>query len=338
MAKPRVFISSTHYDLKHVRASLCAFIDTLGYEPVLSEKGAIAYTHDRPLDESCYREARSADIFVLIVGGRYGSEVSGGSTTAAKTFHTRYESITKNEYLAAIDEDIPTYILIEKGVYSDYETYLNNKDNETIRYVHVDSINICKMIEDIVAQPRNNPIHQFERFDEIHEWLRDQWSGLFRELLNRMSGQRQLTSLAAQVGSLAEVNSTLKTYLEQLMAKVAPDEASDLIRQETKRLDHATNIAVIAAGDFCRYLNINYGIKAEQIQGPITTTSTLEAFFKRLIADTNNAKLEKDFPDMALDRVLEDLNIVRSALNLPPLTMEDAPAKSKLARTKRGAA
>lgn len=73
MARPRVFVSSTHYDLKHLRSSIENFIEQLGYEPVLSEKDSIAYLPDAPLDESCYREARNSDIFVLIVGGRYGS-------------------------------------------------------------------------------------------------------------------------------------------------------------------------------------------------------------------------------------------------------------------------
>lgn len=69
MAKPRIFISSTYYDLKHLRSSLENFIESLGFEPVLSEKGDIAYVPDMPIDESCYREARSADVFVLIIGG-----------------------------------------------------------------------------------------------------------------------------------------------------------------------------------------------------------------------------------------------------------------------------
>ena len=46
MARPRVFVSSTYYDLKHIRASLDLFIEQLGYESVLSEKGDIAYAHD----------------------------------------------------------------------------------------------------------------------------------------------------------------------------------------------------------------------------------------------------------------------------------------------------
>jgi hypothetical protein len=72
MAKPRVFVSSTFYDLKHIRSSLDIFIESLGFEPILSEKGDIAYSPDHPLDESCYREVQTSDIFVLIIGGRYG--------------------------------------------------------------------------------------------------------------------------------------------------------------------------------------------------------------------------------------------------------------------------
>lgn len=72
MAKPRVFISSTYYDLKHVRASLEVFVEGLGFEPILAEHGSIPYDPSQPLDESCYREAQSSDILVLIVGGDMG--------------------------------------------------------------------------------------------------------------------------------------------------------------------------------------------------------------------------------------------------------------------------
>src|ERR1700683_3343778 len=119
MARPKVFVSSTYYDLRYIRASLEIFIESLGFDAILSEKGDIAYTSDRPLDESCYREVENADIFTLILGGRYGSEVSSGSKKP-KDFFDRYESITKKEYSSAIDKDIPVYILIEKAVYAEY--------------------------------------------------------------------------------------------------------------------------------------------------------------------------------------------------------------------------
>jgi len=123
MARPRIFISSTYYDLKHLRSSLENFIESLGYEPVLSEKGDIAYTPDVALDESCYREVRNTDVFVLIVGGRYGAEKSETRTSLPKSFFERYDSITKEEYRNAVEKDIPIYVLIERSVYSEFETY-----------------------------------------------------------------------------------------------------------------------------------------------------------------------------------------------------------------------
>lgn len=38
LAKPRIFIISTYYDLKNLRANLERFIKELGYDPVLNEK------------------------------------------------------------------------------------------------------------------------------------------------------------------------------------------------------------------------------------------------------------------------------------------------------------
>jgi hypothetical protein len=41
MARPRVFISSTYYDLKYIRGGLEAFVKQTGYDPILFEKGDI---------------------------------------------------------------------------------------------------------------------------------------------------------------------------------------------------------------------------------------------------------------------------------------------------------
>ena len=102
MARPRVFISSTYYDLKHLRSAFESFLEQFGFEPVLSEKGSIAYTPDVPLDASCYREIEQVDIFILIVGGRYGSERSFGESAkdkkAKKAFYDKYDSITREEF------------------------------------------------------------------------------------------------------------------------------------------------------------------------------------------------------------------------------------------------
>lgn len=176
MAKPRVFISSTYYDLKHVRASLEVFVESLGFDPILSEYGSIPYDPSQPLDESCYREAQSSDILVLIIGGRYGS-IAGSH--ASKNIDQQFESITRREFTRAHDADIPVYVLIESGVQSEYQTYLRNKDNGSVTYAHVDSIEVFRFIEFIYSKQRNNPIQSFEKGADIETWLRDQWAGIF---------------------------------------------------------------------------------------------------------------------------------------------------------------
>lgn len=74
MAKPRIFISSTFYDLRQVRIDLDRFIKDLGYEPVLNELGNIPYGKDDKLEEYCYKEISNIDILVSLIGGRFGSE------------------------------------------------------------------------------------------------------------------------------------------------------------------------------------------------------------------------------------------------------------------------
>ena len=255
MAKPRIFVSSTYYDLKHIRNSLDLFIDSLGYEPVLSEKGDIAYAHDQPLDESCYREAENSDILVLIIGGRYGSEASSGDAGQKHQFYDRYESITKKEFETAASRDIPVYILIEKGVYSEYQTFLKNRDNDKIVYAHVDSVNIFRLIEMILSLPRNNPVQAFEKFNEIECWLRDQWAGLFRELLRRQSQRQQLTDLTTQVSELKEINETLRKYLEAVLTGAPKDKKSKLIESEEKRLEEVRQLEKLKSNPWVSFIN-----------------------------------------------------------------------------------
>jgi hypothetical protein len=56
MAKPRIFISSTFYDLRQIRSELDKFIMNLGYEPLRNEEGDIPYGKEEELQKYCYRE------------------------------------------------------------------------------------------------------------------------------------------------------------------------------------------------------------------------------------------------------------------------------------------
>ena len=341
MPKPRVFISSTFYDLKHIRASLETFVEQFGYEPVLSEKGSIAYNPDVALDDSCYREVRSTDMFVLIIGGRYGSEVSA-TTKKRKTdhrFHDRYESITKREFETALDRDIPTYILVEKAVYAEYQTFKNNRANKSIKYAHVTSVNVFHFLDYILARPRNNPTYQFERHTDIQTWLRDQWAGLFRDLLSRRAESRQIATLAEQVAELSSVGTTLKRYLENVVSKVGEGDknAQQLIKTEERRLD--TDRAKRAAMKITtlQQLNSIYDVPEENVLSIFSEATSLNDLAQRVSRATDGridpagaAEYWRDEP-----AIVEKINHARSLLGKPPLKFTDEP-RVLLAESKGG--
>lgn len=188
MAKPRVFVCSTNYDLKYIRKSLEEFILEMGYEPILFESGHIPFKKDRHLDDSCYVEINHADMLALIIGGRYGSEESKGThspSAAIDKMYRHYNSITKNEYIKAQENNLPTFVFVESQVMAEFETYKQNAGKTDIRYAHVDSINIFKLIDEIRLNNSERFIEVFKHSSDISNWLRGQWAGLFADYLRR---------------------------------------------------------------------------------------------------------------------------------------------------------
>jgi hypothetical protein len=335
MARPRVFISSTFYDLRHIRSSLEAFIERLGYEAVMSEKGRIAYDPDIPLDESCYRESSAADIFVLIIGGRYGSAASEKKLEDKPEFYNRYESITEKEYQAAISKDIPVYILVDRSVLSEYETYKKNKDNTTIEYVHVDSVNIFNLLENILSKVRNNPVHQFDNHNEIEEWLREQWAGLFRELINRRSDQKQLACLSKGIEKLSVINSSLQRYMESVISSVStsPQVADKLIKSEKARIEAERKLIEFRNNEIVKASLMHAGLQLDQIESIFRTSSSIEDVLNK-IETTSNCRIH--FARDAWTTKANAINEGRALLGLNSLPVNDTKTKMKKRKTAKG--
>lgn len=97
MSKPRVFVSSTYYDLKYVRERIECFIKAYCLEPILFESDEVFFNPNIKLDESCYKEVENCHIMLLIVGGRYGSF----ATDQRDKYEENFISITQKEYETA---------------------------------------------------------------------------------------------------------------------------------------------------------------------------------------------------------------------------------------------
>lgn len=280
MAKPRIFVSSTYYDLKHIRNNLEAFIAQFGYESVLFESGDIPFHHTQPLDESCYSEINNCHILVLIIGGRYGSGVS--ESVSKEEIDKTYKSITKKEYETARDKDIPIYIFVEKAVMAEFQTYKENKNNPSIKYAHVDSVGVFHLLDDVFSQGRNNLTKEFEKFDEISSWLTDQWAGLFADFLSKRSSETSLKNLSSQVEELKQLSGVLKSYNESIIRKLEPEESTKIITDSDKKL-RSSKASRLFRESMIRYIRDRSGstISSIKLYEALEASSDLDDFLKK---------------------------------------------------------
>jgi hypothetical protein len=358
MAKPRVFISSTFFDLKQVRADLDRFIKEVGYEPVRNEVGNIPYGKDEKLEEYCYKEISDIDILVGIIGGRYGSESS-------------YEpySISQIEIKTALEQQKQVYLFIEKNVLAEYQTYLINKENKTIKFKFVDNPKIYDFIQEVELLPKNNVIQGFETAQEIVNYLKEQWAGLFRDLIIQHSQKKQIETLSSKVNELSEVSTTLKRYLEEVLqaSSLQKSNVQHIITEETKRLESQRQISEIQNDPYIRHLVTSHKIDIHAIYEALLKTKTYrelkEILFekekrgipfcirdKRAFDDLNRARIILGLPEYMMDKDEVDESefrnrrwigrrdeIVTEALEVPTSTDgKPVPSKKTMTRKKRG--
>jgi hypothetical protein len=169
MNQLRVFVSSTCYDLSQVRADLYDFINGLGFHPVLSEYSTFPIDPDNDTIDNCIQNVETADILILIIGGRYGSVVESG------------KSITNTEYLYATKKGIPIYVFIYKQLVSLLPIWkLNPSANfSTV----VDSIKVFDFVEQ-VRDKNKRWCFEFEKVQDIIPVLKIQCSHLFKSSLD----------------------------------------------------------------------------------------------------------------------------------------------------------
>lgn len=218
MAKPRVFISSTFYDLRIIRFELDKFLESLGYEPIRNEEGDIAYGSSEALENYCYKEIANVDILISIIGNHFGSMSQG----------SKERSISNMELKTAIEQNKHVYVFIEKSVFVEYETYLLNEGNKDIKYKYVDNINIYKFIKEIKGLPSNNNIKDFENADDIISYLREQFAGLMKKFFLQEQRSNE-TNLIRDINATANTLKELVDYI-QLTNNDKEEELKEIIK------------------------------------------------------------------------------------------------------------
>lgn len=235
MATPKVFISSTCYDLNILRSQLRGFVSNLGYEPVMSDYADILFDPRSHTHTSCVKEVENCDLLILIIGSRFGGRAIPKAleeldfdvlkeVSLSPEFMENAEnlSITQLEVLKAIEKEIPIFTFIDNNVHHDHLVYEKNKANptviESITFPSIDqpetAVYIFNFINFLRHRNQNNSITSFNRLEDIEIYLQKQWSGLFQRLLydyrNKLLEEKRMDYLSNQI---ADIKTALMTSI-----------------------------------------------------------------------------------------------------------------------------
>lgn len=246
MPGPRVFVSSTAYDLAVLRGQLRTFIDSLGFEPALSEHADILYDPRTDTQLSCIKEIPNCDMLVLIIGSRFGSSVTpqvaesidfdqlarcSDDLSFVREKSAGTYSVTQLEVVSAILAGIPVFAFVDQRVMTDYDTYEANRNSpfiDDLRFGTIESPDTAKYVFGFIsflrARVTNNALVAFSNVAEIEVHLRKQWSALFQRMLSEQRGQ---DSEQQQIDRLAEQFENLQTAI---LASIGSNMSKDIAR------------------------------------------------------------------------------------------------------------
>lgn len=163
---PSVFVSSTCYDLKQVREDLKDFFeDNYGFQTILSEFDSFPVDPCKGTFENCIENVdKAADIFVLIIGNRYGYVMENG------------KSITNLEYLHAKAKGIPIYVFVNKQLYDNMKIWRSNRNADFSGLV--DNAQLFEFVSGIYDESKQW-IYTFDSVREIKMALKHQLRLIF---------------------------------------------------------------------------------------------------------------------------------------------------------------
>lgn len=236
MATPRIFVSSTCYDLQEIRFQLRNFISEFGYDSVMSEFDDIFYGYDKHVQDSCLDEISKCQLFVLVIGNNYGSFYHQEKQEVKTP-----DSVTLREFRKALETKIPKHIFVNKYVDYDYKNYKRALDKETLKHFQENDVPDDKttevkakikkdfdktfffpfesykyvfyFLEIVYEQKENNAINTFETFIDVKDSLRKQWAGFMYESLTRRD--KNVTSVIQPLESkIDKIEKSLSKLIE----------------------------------------------------------------------------------------------------------------------------
>lgn len=148
----KVFLSSTCYDLKDLRASIESYLIKHRHVPVLSDKDSFSVNPKIHRHDICLENISNSDLFIIVIDHRFGAEY----------YKDKSISISMAEYRHAIKNNIDILAFVRESVFTERLTYIKNKDLLGFCPAHVDDIRTFEFISEIQKEPQGiwmQPFH-----------------------------------------------------------------------------------------------------------------------------------------------------------------------------------
>jgi hypothetical protein len=174
-------------------------------------------------------------------------------------------------------------------------------------------------VEALLDLARPLPRYFFAETAEIPQLLRGEWSETFRDLLQLHREEHRMEGFLTQLAEIAQLNETLKRYLEEVVSKVSPEKSEKLIKTETIRLKEMQQIIKLAPNRAVNYLISTLDVSTTDVFQALKEAGSAENFLKLLQKKTGSELV------VALRPVLEKkpwflkgLREAREILGVPP--------------------
>ena len=164
-----VFISSTCYDLAQIRDDVKLFCENSEIDVLISEKDSFPVNPEISAIENCLNNVKAhTDIFVLIIGNRYGTLGETG------------KSITNLEYLEAKATGMPKYVFVKREILTLLRVWQNDKSVNLSCII--DSPDLLVFISEIYNSG-DVWVFPFDYASDVIKTLKSQFSYLFLDSL-----------------------------------------------------------------------------------------------------------------------------------------------------------
>jgi hypothetical protein len=155
---PKVFLSSTIYDLRDLRDAVQTALRKDGYTVLASEDGSIPVDSNKHSYEVCLDAARNCDCLVAVIDGRFGGTMPDGKT-----------SITQAEVVTALGKGRQVYVFVRKEVWDAKEVYNAHAKagHPFVASKIVDDERVFHVIDAIRKRATGNWVFQFNKPSDL---------------------------------------------------------------------------------------------------------------------------------------------------------------------------